>query len=130
MPSYKAYKLIHFAAIVLVCMSTGGLAFHAWLGGDKASAGPTRKRLLALHGLGMFLILLGGMGLGAQTGAISSENGFQSWIWLKMGIWVAVGALPALPYRSPKLAAALFVITPLLVAFAGWVAGGFLPLTR
>ena len=78
----------------------------------------------------MFLVFAGGMGLGAVTGAISEENGFASWIWFKMGIWVAVGALPALPYRSPKLAASLFLVTPLLVAFAGWVAGGFLPLTR
>lgn len=130
MPSYKLYKMIHLGAIVLVCMTTAGLAFHAWLGGTKESAGSARKALLGLHGVGMLLVFVGGMGAGAQTGAISAANGFQYWIHLKIAIWFAVGALPVLPYRSPKLAASLFVIVPLLVVFAAWVAGGFLPLTR
>ncbi len=130
MLSYKAYKILHIASVVLVCMSVGGLSFHAWLGGDKASGGTARKRLLMLHGIGMFLALAGGMGVGTRMGAISSETGFASWIWFKLAIWVLVGALPALPYRNPKLAAGMFVALPLLVLFAGWVAGGFLPLTQ
>jgi hypothetical protein len=130
MPSYKLYKMIHVGAIVLVCMSLGGLAFHAWLGGDKVAGGRPRKLLLALHGLGMFGILLGGMGSGSQTGAISPETGFAPWIHFKFALWVLVGALPAVPYRSPRLAASLFVVVPLLVAFGAWVAGGFLPLLR
>ncbi len=130
MPSYKLYKMLHLGAIVLICMTTAGLAFHAWLGGTKESAGGARKALLALHGVGMLLAFVGGMGAGAQTGAISSEHGFQSWVHIKIALWFALGALPALPYRSPRLAASLFVVVPLLVAFAAWVAGGFLPLTR
>jgi len=130
MVSYKLYRILHIASIVLVCMSVGGLSFHAWLGGDKEGAGTARKRLLMLHGIGMFLVLAGGMGAGARMGAISSENGFASWIFFKLAIWVAVGALPALPYSNPKLAAAMFVALPALVLFAGWVAGGFLPLLQ
>jgi len=130
MPSYKLYKMIHLGGVVLVCMSIAGLAFHAWIGGDKAAAGKPRKSLLALHGAGMFLAFLGGMGVATQVGAISSENGFVGWIYIKIGLWFAIGALPALPYRKPQLAASLFVITPLLVALGAWIAGGFQPLLR
>lgn len=130
MPSYKLYKMIHFAGIVVVCMAIAGVSFHAWLGGDKASAGTPRKLLLAAHGLGMFLILLGGMGAGATSGAISAEAGMASWIHAKFGVWAVVAALPALPYRSPKLAASMFVLLPLMIALAAWIAGGFSPLLR
>lgn len=130
LPSYKLYKMIHLAGVVLVCMSIAGISFHAWLGGTKEAAGKLRKRLLMGHGIGLFLAVLGGMGAGTAMGAISSETGFAGWIWLKMGVWVLFGALPALPYRSPKLAASLFVVVPLLIMLAAWIAGGFLPLTR
>jgi hypothetical protein len=130
MPSYKLYKMLHFAGIVMVVMAIAGVSFHAWLGGAKADAGKPRKVLLAAHGAGMFLILLGGMGAGTAIGAISSEAGFASWIHPKLALWAVVAALPALPYRSPKLGAAMFFLLPVLVMLAAWIAGGFAPLTR
>ena len=130
LPSLKLYLLFHFAGIVGSCMTIAGLAGHAMYGGTKESAGGTRKALMAAHGIFMFLVLLGGMGAGTQIGAISSETGFASWIHVKLAIWLFVGGIVALPYRLGKNAIWLFVAVPLIIAFAGWTAGGFLPLTR
>jgi len=129
-PSYKLYMMIHFAGIVGGCMTIAGLAGHAVFGGEKASAGSARKRLLAAHGVFLFLVLLGGMGAGTRTGAISSEHGFASWIWIKLGIWLLVGGLAALPYRLGPKAGWLFAAVPILIAVAAWTAGGFQPLMR
>jgi len=130
MPSYKLYKILHLTGIVVVCMTVAGLAFHAWLDGTREAAGEARKRLLAAPGVAMVVSLVGGMGAAATAGFISSENGFASWIWLKMTLWVIFGALPMIPYRAPEKAARLFIVVPVLLALAAWVAGGFQPLIR
>lgn len=130
MPSYKLYLLFHFAGIVGSCMTIAGLAGHAMFGGTKESAGGMRKALMAAHGVFMFLVLFGGMGAGAQIGAIASGEDFAWWIHIKLAIWLVVGGVVALPYRLGKNAVWLFLAVPLLIAFAGWTAGGFLPLLR
>ncbi len=130
MPSYKLYKLIHLTSLVVAVMSISGVTFHAWLGGTREQAGRLRKRLLGLHGLAMVGMLVGGMGLGAISGAISHQNGWEHWIFGKLVLWLVLGALPALPYRYPRAAPWLWLAVPVLVALAGWLAGGLLPLTR
>jgi hypothetical protein len=130
MPSYKAYKIIHLLSIGAVLVAISGLTFHAWAGGTKEQAGTLRTRLLAVHGAGMFGVLLGGMGLGATSGAISTTDGWQWWIFPKLVIWLAYGVLPALAYRIPKRGGTLLTLTLALLGAAAWLAGGMLPLTR
>lgn len=130
MPSYKLYKILHLTAVVAVCMSVAGLAFHAWLGGTKEAAGAARKRLLAIHGGAMIVSVIGGMGAAATAGYLQSGQPFPHWLGMKLLLWLIFGALPILPYRAPKQAPWLFVAVPVLFALAAWTAGGFLPLTR
>ena len=127
---FTAPGLAPVKAIVAGCMSVAGMSFHAWLGGTKEAAGAARKQLMALHGVAMFLSLLGGMGAAATAGFLGGEAGFPHWVMLKLVLWLIFGALPVLPYRKPEHSKWLFVAVPLLVAFAAWTAGGFLPLTR
>jgi|GEM_PF-4539273 len=130
MPSYKAYKLLHLLSIATVLLSIGGLTFHAWLGGTKEQAGALRKKLLGFHGMGMFGVLLGGMGTAATSGAISSANGWAWWIFPKLAIWLAFGALPALAYRMPRRSGQIWALTLALFFAAAWLAGGLVSLTR
>ena len=102
----------------------------AALGGTKASAGQAWKRLMGMHGAAMLLSLVGGMGAAATSGFLSGDEGVAPWIWLKLVIWLVLGAAAALPGRVPSRAGLMFVAIPLLVALAAWTAGGFLPLTR
>lgn len=128
MPSYKLYLILHITGITLATTAAVAFAYHAWLGGTKESGGAPRTRLLGMHGVGMILILVGGMGAGATAGFFA--DGLPAWLGLKLAFWLTLGALPALPYKRPGLAPHLVWIVPVLVALAAWTAGGFVPLTR
>lgn len=128
MPSYKLYKILHLTGVVLACMTTGAFAYHALLGGTKEAAGRARKMLLGGHGVGLLLILIGGMGAGATAGLFGA--GLPWWVSIKLALWMALGALPALPYRRPGSAAHILWVVPVLVALGAWAAGGFMALTR
>lgn len=116
---YETYKLIHLLGFWLIVLALGGLSLHAINGGTRASN--TARRLVAItHGVGLFLVLLGGFGLLARIGVV--HGGFPGWVWVKLAVWVAIGALLALPYRRPELGRVLWVAIPVLGAVAASMA--------
>jgi hypothetical protein len=118
MISYGIYRLVHILGILILFLALGGLSIHAAHGaGDEAR----RKRRLVMmtHGVGLFVILLGGFGMLARLGI---NAGFPGWIWTKLAIWVLLGALVALPLRFPVLARPLWLIVPLLGTTAAYMA--------
>jgi uncharacterized membrane protein SirB2 len=117
---YATYKLIHIIGILLVFLSLGGLTLHAANDGTRAS-NRARKLVAATHGIGLFVVLLGGFGLLARIGVMHGA-GFPGWIWVKLVIWVLLGALFALPYRKPGFARPLWVAIPVLGAIAVYMA--------
>lgn len=123
MISYTVYKTVHYLGIFLLLMVlSAGLARAAAL--PRATEGPAedpwRRRLVAGHGLALFLVLLGGFGMLARLG-ITEGLGLPGWIWAKLGIWGALGAAVAFR-RSHRLAPAALALGPLLALLAGWVA--------
>ena len=69
--------------------------------------------------MGLLLILLTGLGLVARNGL-----GFPLWVWLKVAIWLAMGACVVLIKRAPGLRGPLFFLLPLLGGLAAWRLGG------
>jgi hypothetical protein len=120
MIGYGTYKLIHFLGIFLLFLGLGGLSLHAANGGTKAS-NRARGLVAATHGLGLFIILLGGFGLLARLGVMHA-GGFPGWIWTKLGIWVLLGVAMMLPYRRPELGRLLWFVVPLLGGVAAYMA--------
>lgn len=117
--SPESYKLIHLAGILMVFMSIGGLALHAANGGTKASN--SARRLVSItYGVGLFIILLGGFGWLGSTGMMSA--GMPGWTWAKLGIWMAVGALLALPTVRPELSRFVWIAAPILGVIGAWLA--------
>lgn len=115
---YEAYKLAHYFGIFMLMIALGALSLHAINGGDKASN--TARKLVAIsHGVALFLVLLGGFGMLARLGLTS---GLPVWVWIKLGIWLLLGALLVIPYRVPKLARPLWFFLPLLGIAAAAVA--------
>ena len=111
---YVTYKVVHYLGIfILVTALSASLARSAKEG---LNTDPWKKRMGMIHGVALFLILLGGFGMLARLGA-----GFPMWIVAKLAILVVVGALIA-PRKSPTWAARGLVILPLLAALAGWIA--------
>lgn len=117
---YASYKLIHILGIALALVALGGMAVHALNGGLKAE-NAARKLLIAMHGVGVFLILLGGFGLLARIG-FAHGSGFPLWLWVKLGLWTAFVVIAAVPYRRPQSGPALLVALPLLAMTAAAMA--------
>jgi hypothetical protein len=119
--SLQFYKVIHIVGIVMAVSALGGAAVYAMLGGAAAGARSPRKLLAALHGIGAFLVLLGGFGMLARLG-IMHGGGFPGWIWVKLGVWAVVAAALFLPFRAPGSARPLLLVLPVLVGLAAYMA--------
>jgi hypothetical protein len=116
---YPVYKLIHFLGIFVVLLALAAMSMHALRGGTRASD-PHRRTLAIAHGVGGFLILLGGFGMLARLGIV--QAGLPGWIWAKLTIWVVVGALIALAYRTRGLARLTLLAAPVLALAAAAIA--------
>ena len=122
---YEMYKLIHLFGIFMTFVVLGGLGLHILNGGNKES-NPNRKLVAAIHGIGVFLILLGGFGTLAYVykiaGTSQKATGLELWVLLKLGIWLVLALGLMFFYRFPKLGTALFFGLPLLGLMAGYFA--------
>lgn len=118
MISYGVYRLIHILGILVLFLALGGLSINVAQQSD-GNARSRRRLVMATHGIGLFIILLGGFGMLARLGI---NTGLPGWIWAKLVIWVILGAIVALPLRFPALARPLWLIVPLLGVTAAYMA--------
>jgi hypothetical protein len=116
--SYFTYKLIHYLGIFILLATLG-----AALGRQGMSEGrdPLRTRWGAVHGVALFLVLLGGFGLMARVG-VDHGAMFPGWILAKFGIWALLGGVLFLARRKQGWSMPLLALVPLLAVLAGWVA--------
>jgi hypothetical protein len=122
MISHSVYKVIHLIGLILLMSALGGAAVRAMVataGGPGAS--PATRRLLAiLHGVGAFLILLGGFGMLARLGAM--HGAFPGWVWVKIVVWGLLAVALMVPRRRPGLALPLLLALPVLGGLAAYMA--------
>jgi hypothetical protein len=118
--SYVAYKLIHIFGLFALFVALAGMAAHAAAGHEK-SENSSYRTLLILHGVGALVALTGGFGLLARVGGVPGEL-FPGWIWAKLVLWLVLGGLIALPYRSRALAKSLLVALPFLGLLGAYLA--------
>jgi len=117
MISYQVYKLTHFFGIFLVLSALGGMAFAAALG--EAAKHPWRKLAGVAHGIGLFLVLLGGFGMLARLGMVS---GMPGWVYAKLALWAILGAALVVIKRRAALAHITWAGTVLIALAAGYLA--------
>lgn len=110
---YLAYKILHLGGIAALMVSLGALSLHAMGGGTKENT-PARPLVFATHGLALVLLLITGFGMMARLNL--SYGGV--WVWAKVGIWVVLGGLVALPLRVPASGRFIWPLAPILVAVA------------
>ena len=120
MISFEAYKVLHLIGVVAVFAALGGVAVHAGNGGSRPE-NTLRRVISALHGLGLIVILIAGFGMIARLDLF--RGGLPAWVYGKLAVWLAAGALLAIPYRRPAAARGILMIgLPLLGAIAAWLA--------
>jgi hypothetical protein len=120
MLSHGVYNVAHVVGIILIMAALGALALHAMNGGTRES-NTSRGLIAGLHGLGAFLVLLGGFGMLARIGF---EHGaaFPGWLIVKIVIWVMLAGSVVLPYRRSSLAKPLLLALPVLGGLAAFMA--------
>jgi hypothetical protein len=96
------------------------MSVHAILT-DKSHA--LRRSLLILHGVGLFLILLGGFAMLAKLGI---GWPLPLWITSKVIIWIVFSGLIAVLYKKDILNRTIWVLVPMLFLFA-WYLASFKP---
>lgn len=118
MLSYSAYKIVHITGILLLFCALGALSALS-AHGVLAEGGRARKFASAAHGTALLIVLVGGMGLLARLGM----NGpWPMWVWLKIALWVIMGALIVVIRRVGTGAGILLFLFPLLGAVAAFLA--------
>ena len=105
--SHSTYLIVHLAGLLLLALSIGGMVVQ-----KSSSGSPDGKQMKVLHGVGLFLLLLGGFGMLAR---LSIGWPFPVWIFIKLAIWLAMGAfpvfLPKLKAGSAWIVAILLILT-------------------
>lgn len=115
--SYEFYKVVHFAGLFLT-FSAIGAYFINGVAGETGSF-PGKKIAGMLHGIGLAIAFIAGFGLIAKMGF---NDGWPVWIYLKLVIWLLLGAVIVLPRKFPKLSVPLWIVTILLGACAAYLA--------
>lgn len=116
--SYETYKLIHYTGIFLATSALAGLAFVSTVAKSFADH-PWRKMAVMAHGIGLFLVLLGGFGMLARLGLTA---GLPGWVIGKLGIWLLLGGALVVAKRAPRLALPLWLGTVFASVAAAYLA--------
>ncbi len=119
------YIVIHIAGVMLMYMALGALAVLS--AKVEAQAGkPLRRFLIILHGLALTVILVAGFGLLAKIkladgSSMSNPATWPPYMWIKVVLWMGLGASTVLLRRQPTLLRPLLVILPLVGALAAYL---------
>ena len=111
---YETYRLLHLVGLFL---TFGALGASCALRLSPQPGATARKLAGMLHGIGLLLVLVAGFGMLAKAGLPIAV-----WVWVKLAIWLLLGAAAALVSRVERLAAPLLALLPLLGAVAAWAA--------
>jgi len=117
MISYEIYKFIHLTGLAITVFSLGALALQML--NQKTAEFKNKKAIAIGHGLGLFMLLLGGFGMLARLGL---ARDMPTWVWIKIVIWLLVGAILVPMKRKPQWGSWLWIAVLALVSAAAWVA--------
>jgi hypothetical protein len=120
MLSHSVYNVAHIVGIIMIMAALGALALHAMNGGTRES-NRARGLIAGLHGLGAFLVLLGGFGMLARIG-FEHGSPFPGWLVVKIAIWLVLAGSVVVPYRRSTLARPLLLALPVLGGLAAFMA--------
>ncbi len=113
-----AYRVIHILSVMLLFTALGGLLLASRAG---VTSGVSRKTAGMTHGIALILILITGFGGLAKIG-LSNPALWPMWLWLKVLIWLLMGAVIVLIRRAPRSTTLLWWLLPVLGGVAAYLA--------
>lgn len=111
---FAIYKLLHVTGLLLLFLGMGGMLLGARTPGERAP-----KSTAVLHGVGLFVMLVGGFGMMARLGI---HWPWPGWLIAKLGVWIAIGVLPVLVRREVLRHGPAWLVAAVLGALAAWLA--------
>ena len=115
--SYEFYKIVHLTGIVLLFCGLVGLLTLKMAGAEIT--GKVKKLVFISHGIGAFLVLLGGFGLLAR---LQLAQNIPNWAYAKMAIWLLAAGAIALVKRKGQHGWPIFAGLIFLFVTAAWLA--------
>ncbi len=112
--SYQFYNVLHVIGIVFLFTALGTLAATA-----ASASAPLRRLASIAHGVSLAVIFVAGFGLLARLGHFGD---IPTWAWVKIGLWLVLGALVVPLKRRPEWAPALWLVAPVVGGLAAWLA--------
>lgn len=113
--SLLAYKVLHLLGMFLLFAALGAMTL-------LQKQGAERSKLASIsHGVALLILLVSGFGLLARLG-ITHDWSWPPWVYLKIVIWLLLGAALVAVRRAPRLAALWWWLFPLLGGVAAWLA--------
>ncbi|CAN5741356.1 hypothetical protein BH23GEM6_BH23GEM6_07430 [soil metagenome] len=116
--SYQFYNLVHIIGLVLLMIGLTGIFLNT---NAQRTDRMGRRVPFLFHGLGVFLILLGGFGMLARLGIVHGAS-WPGWIWVKVAVWALLAIAALLPLRFPRTALPLLLLLPMLGGLAAYMA--------
>jgi uncharacterized membrane protein SirB2 len=113
---YETYKVLHLAGIFFLLFSLSSYLIIVNNNLDKF-----RKLASVMHGISLFIILLGGFGLLARLG-IMNGSGLPVWIWVKLAIWIIMGVMVIFIKKFQSLSKFIWFAVPILAIVAAYLA--------
>lgn len=112
--SPQVYHALHITGIIMLFMGYGALLARSMVRNDSSKL----KRLASItSGIGLVLIFVAGFGLMAKL----YNNSFQSWMLVKIVIWLVLGGIIVLINRVPALAKLLWWVIIAMGALAAYM---------
>ena len=112
MLGYASLKVVHVLGVLLLFASLGGLAALRGVGG---------RPYKILHGVALLVVFVAGFGLLAGLG-LHSPGSWPAWVWIKLVVWLLLGASLAAIKRADRHAELLLLGLTILGAVAAWAA--------
>ena len=97
--SPELYRVLHVVGVLFLFLGLGGMF--------ASEPGKGSKLFPALHGIGLLVMLVAGIGFAHKSGL-----GWPAWLLAKIACWVVVAATPTLVKRGvlPRALGILLVI--------------------
>ena len=105
--------VLHLIGVIMIFTALGGALVRAGAAPDSSAC---RRSIMAFHGIGALVVIIAGTMLLVRLG-----SGFSGWVWVKIVIWLVLGAVPALLKRKPSSAGVLWWLVVVLGASAAFL---------
>ncbi len=113
---YETYKVLHLAGIFFLLFSLSSYLIIVNSNSDKF-----KKLAGIMHGISLFIILVGGFGLLARLGIMHGTD-WPVWVWAKLAIWILMGTMVFFIKKFQSLSQFLWFAVPILAIIAAYLA--------